>query len=117
MKPETKILSFPTTPEVEAAARRIVDKVGATYFAFNLPLQIFSDENDIKPNIRTILNYMPRKDRCNTLWAGDIFQASYTPSDIKDFCTVTAAVLRNLARLFEEFGEGKRDNIVYPDAK
>lgn len=110
-----KILSFPTAPEVEDAARRIVDKVGTSYFSYNLPLQILGSANEPKPNIRTILNYMPRKERCETLWAGDVFEASYTPSDIKDFCTVTAAVLRNLARLFEEFGEGKRDYVVYAD--
>lgn len=120
-------LQFPATEEEQAAARRIWDKIRdkgplpTDFFDYNLPLQIMGGDDGAEGIERfgnKCLNYMPRKERTEELSWDDLFEGNpYDEQDLKDVCTVTAAVLKNLARLFIEFRDGKRNYVYYADEK
>ena len=120
-------LQFPATEEEQAAARRIWDKIRdkgplpTDFFDYNLPLQILGGDDGAVGKERfgnKCLNYMPRKERTEELSWDDLFEGNpYDEQDLKDVCTVTAAVLKNLARLFIEFRDGKRNCVYYADEK
>lgn len=91
-----------------------------SYWDFNLPLQIsinedngpeeYEDEVQITNQTSySILNYMPRRDSCDTI------TERMTPEELKIYCQNTANTLRNLATLFELFGDNKIKHIYYPD--
>jgi hypothetical protein len=75
------------------------------YWASNLPLQIWKSDD----GTWSIVNYMPRKERCASL------DEHVSDADRPQFCRNTAAVLRNLAALFDAAADGQLDHIYYPD--
>lgn len=126
---EDKILEFKhATAKEESAARRLAKKLnlGAIYFAYNIPIQIFLAYNEednpksgIDPYKTCIWNYMPRKNRMDEESLADLFANpdSITKNDIKDLMVVTAAILRNLGKEMIKLGEGKTDCVYYPNCE
>ena len=80
------------------------------FWSYNLPLQMWPTDAEGEEAWR-VLNYMPRKERIQSL------AELVTKAELPQFCKNTAAVLRNLAELFEALGEGKIKTIYYPDEK
>ena len=75
------------------------------YWAYNCPLQMWKDgERGWR-----VVNYMPRKETCDSI------DERVTAEEMPQFCKNAAAVLRNLATLFELMADGKIDHIYYPD--
>ena len=116
-------------PKDEALAKQISKKLlfGETYFTYNVPLQIwigYKKERDPKSGIdldkSQILNYMPRKDECRMENLSDIFSSSVnvTAKDIKDFMKISSLILKNLARLMDNFDPLKLDRncVYYPNS-
>lgn len=80
------------------------------YWGMNMPLQMWGSTNETTGEREyAVLNYMPRKERCQTL------ESRVTQEELPQFCKNAAVVLRNLASLFEALGEGKIRTIYYPD--
>ena len=115
-------------PKDEAAAKAISAKLdlGDIYFSFNVPLQIwitYNVEDQPRSGINLeesqILNYMPRKMRCEMQYLADIFSADVkvTPEDIKEFMRISALVMKNLARQMEKFNplDLKKNSVYYPN--
>lgn len=75
------------------------------FWAYNLPLQMWGNAK----NGWRVLNYMPRKERCQYL------ESSVTKEELPQFCQNTALILRNLAELFEALGRGEIKTVYYPD--
>ena len=75
------------------------------YWAYNLPLQIWKSGD----GTWSIVNYIPRKECCASL------DEHVSDADRPQFCRNTAAVLRNLAALFDAAAAGQLDHIYYPD--
>ena len=75
------------------------------YWAYNLPLQIWKSGD----GTWSIVNYIPRKECCASL------DEHVSDADRPQFCRNTAAVLRNLAALFDAAADGQLDHIYYPD--
>ncbi len=113
----------------EAAAKAISAKLdlGDIYFSFNVPLQIwitYNVEDQPRSGINLeesqILNYMPRKMRCEMQSLADIFSADakVTPEDIKEFMRISALVMKNLARQMEKFNplDLKKNSVYYPNS-
>lgn len=125
----SKILEFShATPEEEAAAKRVSQKLGLgeIYFTYNIPIQVFlgyNKENDPKSGINLkescIWNYMPRKNTMVEETLDELFSSSetVTDKDIKDLMVVTAAILRNLGKEMLKLGEGKTDTVYYPNCE
>ena len=123
------ILKFShATPEEEAAAKRVSEKLdlGEIYFTYNLPIQIFlaykeegNPKSGIDPHETRVWNYMPRKNRMDLQLLADLFTDpdSITKDDIKDLMVVTAAILRNLSKEMLKLGEGKTDIVYYPNCE
>ena len=84
---------------------KFTDTFGEIFWGYNLPLQICEDES----GGISVLNYMPRKNCVE--W----FDCLVGEEERRVFCHNTAAILRNLAMLFEAFGDGKIDIVYYPD--
>jgi hypothetical protein len=76
------------------------------YWAYNLPLQIWRQDDG---TWSIPANYMARRARCVHADQG------LSDADRPQFCRNTAAILRNLADLFEAAAEGKIDYIYYPN--
>jgi hypothetical protein len=77
-------------------------------FEYNLPLQAYRGE-DGKINV---LNYMPRKNSVQEISLDDLNENEISE---EDFLYGTAANLLNLAILFCEFADKKRDAVYYHD--
>ena len=77
-------------------------------FNYNLPLQAWREEDG---SIR-VLNYMPRRERCNNL---DLSELKDDGIVEKDYFYGVSVNLINLAILFAEFAEGKRYHVYYHD--
>jgi hypothetical protein len=75
------------------------------YWACNLPLQIWRSDD----GTWSVVNYMPRKEHCVSL------DEHVSDADRPQFCRNTAAILRNLAALFDAAAAGQLDHIYYPD--
>ena len=115
------ILEFShATPEEEAAAKRVSKKLdlGAIYFTYNLPIQIFlaykeedNPKSGIDPHKTCVWNYMPRRNRMDEQTLADLCTVadSITKDDIEDLMVVTAAIVRNLGKEMLKLGEGKTD--------
>lgn len=76
------------------------------YWLFNLPLQI---RRRIDGTWHIPANYMARKERCVSL------DSHVSDADRPQFCRNSAAILRNLADLFDAAADGQIDYIYYPD--
>jgi hypothetical protein len=76
------------------------------YWAYNLPLQIWRQDDG---TWSIPANYMARKERCVHADQG------LSDADRPQFCRNTAAILRNLADLFDAVADGQLDHIYYPD--
>jgi hypothetical protein len=76
------------------------------YWLFNLPLQIRRLDDG---TWHVPVNYMPRKECCSSL--GE----HVSDEDRPQFCRNAAAILRNLADLFDAAADGKVDYIYDPD--
>ena len=115
-------------PEDEKLAQKVAKKVGELYFTYNLPLQInivFNEdekpESGIDIDSSVILNYMPRKERCERLSLRDVFilDTNVTAQDIKDLMKVSAVILVHLGEQFRKLNPAKDPEsvIVYPNCK
>lgn len=87
------------------------------YWAYNLPLQVWpkhQDPCDEKSPIvgARVLNYMPRKERCEDCDLGDLLGEQTR----EEFFESAAQVLENLARLMREAGKDPALLVYYPDA-
>ena len=128
-KKESPVLEWKDVdPKDEAAAKAISAKLdlGDIYFSFNVPLQIwiiYNVEDQPRSGINLeesqVLNYMPRKERCEMQSLADIFSADakVTPEDIKEFMRISALVMKNLARQMEKFNplDLKKNSVYYPN--
>jgi hypothetical protein len=76
------------------------------YWIFNLPLQIWRLDDG---TWHVPVNYMPRKECCSSL------DDHVSDADRPQFCRNAAAILRNLADLFDAAADGQLDHIYYPD--
>ena len=80
----------------------------SSLFDYNIPLQAYRGE-DGKIDI---VNYMPRKNRCSEMPMTELTEDEMSENDL---FYGTAIHLMNLAKLFVEFAEGKRDSVYYFD--
>ena len=127
MNSEYKILSWnDVDPKDEEAAKRISQKLQLDdiYFAYNVPLQIWiaynkgdEPESGINLSESRILNYMPRKERCETEALDEVFSSGVdvTVDDIKEFMRISALIVKNLAKQMENFDPlgGEDCNYIY----
>lgn len=117
------------TPEDEARAKKVSKYLvlGETYFAYNVPLQIWiywKDDENPKSGIdldqSNILNYMPRKERCEFMRLSEVFSPSedITVEIVKDFLHVSSLILKNLADQFTslDFAKSEAPYVYYPNA-
>lgn len=87
------------------------------YWAYNLPLQVWpkhqdsEDENSPIVGAR-VLNYMPRKERCEDCDLSDLLGEQTR----EEFFESAAQVLENLARLMREAAKDPALLVYYPDA-
>ena len=128
---ENKILEWKGAKRAdEKLAQKVAKKVGELYFTYNLPLQVnivFNEdekpESGIDLDSSVILNYMPRKERCERLSLRDVFTLDdgnpVTAQDIKDLMKVSAVILEHLAEQFKKFNPSKNSEpvIVYPNCQ
>lgn len=87
------------------------------YWNYNLPLQLWPDHEDPDDDNSkvvgySILNYMPRKERCITL---KLDEDTLEEQTYEEFCTKAAEVLENLAELFRRAATNPGTIIYYPD--
>jgi chromosome segregation ATPase len=81
-------------------------------FSHNLPVQAYRDDEG---NIQ-IINYMPRRNACAEISLDELIgKEDITDLDRQNVLYGTATNLLNLALLFVEFAEGKRDSVYYHD--
>lgn len=108
-------IEFTTTPEILAAAKRI-ERVVGDYFTWNCALQISVPE-DKKLGTNWILNYHPRHGVVNETNDVELFEKKLTKKQLKDFCLVNAAVIKNLGAQFKRFSADpyKEMSITYPN--
>lgn len=89
------------------------------YWAYNLPLQAFpirkdsEDENSPVVDYR-ILNYMPRKERCQEFKLSEILDNEPDQTQ-EEYFLAAAAHLENLANLFKKLAKNEIKHIYYPD--
>ena len=76
------------------------------YWASNLPLQIWKSDDG---TWSIPANYMARRERCVHA------DQALSDADRPQFCRNTAAILRNLADLFDAVADGQIDYIYYPN--
>ena len=75
------------------------------YWAFNLPLQIWRQDDG---TWSIPANYMARRERCVRA------DQDLSDADRPQFCRNAAAILRNLADLFDAVADGQIDHIYNP---
>lgn len=75
-------------------------------FEMNLPVQAYRDDD----GKITIVNYMPRKNRCSEMTLEEFNETQMSEEDL--FYGVATNLL-NLAILFVEFAQKKRDAVYY----
>lgn len=80
------------------------DCLGKAFWLMNCPLQMWGDGG----TSWRVINYMPRKETCCE------FDERISADEMPAVCRNSAAVLRNLAALFDAMAEGKIDTIYYP---
>jgi len=129
---DSKILEWDgVDPKDEEAAKRISQKLqlGEVHFAYNVPLQIWiaynkedEPESGINLSESRILNYMPRKERCEMEALDEVFSSDVdvTADDLKEFMRISALIVKNLAKQMENFdplGGEDRNYIYYPNTK
>ena len=104
-------------PKEQEIAVRSASKVGSAFWAYNLPLQFYRDEETNK--LTSIVNYMPRKGTCCELSAKDLFEnvGDFSEQDVRDVCDTSIAILKNLIRKIKAFRDGKEDIVYYPNEK
>jgi len=81
----------------------------AECFEYNLPVQAYRNEEDGAINV---INYMPRKNRCDEISLDELKPEGMSE---RDYFHGVALNLLNLAILFVEFAEKKRDAVHYHD--
>jgi hypothetical protein len=86
------------------------------YWSYNLPLQAWprreDDEDENSPIVGyRILNYMPRKERCESLEIEELLGEQTQ----EEFFEAAADHLENLAKLFRNLAKKEIDTIYYPD--
>ena len=79
-------------------------------FEYNLPLQAYKQED----GTIDLLNYMPRKESCCHLKLSEMEELK-DEQEVKNYFYGVSCNLLNLAILFAEFAEGKRDSVYYHD--
>ena len=88
----------------------------ALYWAYNLPLQVWpkhaepDDENSAITG-HTVLNYMPRKERCVSCELEDLLGEQTR----EEFFESAAIHLENLARLMREAAKDPERRVYYHD--
>lgn len=92
----------------EKTLEEIVRDQYALYWAFNVPLQAYKDDD----GSFEILNYAPRKNSVLSIPLTDVVD---DPTHYPAFFNRAADILENLARQFRELAEGKVDMVYYPD--
>ena len=129
-KINTTILEWKNaSPKDEARAKKVSKylALGETYFTYNVPLQIWiywKDYENPKSGIdldqSNILNYMPRKERCEFMKLSEVFSPSedITVEIVKDFLHVSSLVLKNLADQFTkvDFSSNEAPYVYYANA-
>ena len=81
------------------------------YWIYNLPLQVWDPDEEEGSAEVVILNYMPRRERCESLPLSAVLHGM-TPAE---FFEQAALTCENLARLFREYAAGNRTFVYYPD--
>lgn len=79
-------------------------------FKYNLPLQAYRLPDS---NVQ-LINYMPRKKSISEINISEFVNIK-NPEEVKNFLYGIAVNLLNLAILFVEFADGKRDSVYYHD--
>jgi hypothetical protein len=93
-------------------ALKFTAEMDARFWRYNLPLQVQRLYDDDQPNGKyAILNYMARRGRCEQYGLGS---EVVRKEDIAAICHNSAAILRNLADLFDALGKGETKEIYYP---
>ena len=87
------------------------------YWSYNLPLQLWPKHVDPEDDASdvvgySILNYMPRKERCATI---QLDGNTLDEQTYEEFCMKAADVLENLAKLFRKAAVNPGTVIYYPD--
>lgn len=82
------------------------ENFGANFYGSNMPVQMWA--GDEPGDTIRVVNYMARKEHCGELEVETREEAAIV-------CRNSAALLRNLADLFEAFADGKIDVVYYPD--
>lgn len=84
------------------------------YWTFNLPLQLWPENGEDEEGPVTgyrILNYMPRRERCETLRLEDCLGDQTK----EEYLEQAALVFENLAKLFRQAKKNPEYHIYYPD--
>ncbi len=79
-------------------------------FLYNLPLQAYRQED----GSIELLNYMPRKEGCTHIKLSEMEELK-NEEEIRDYFYGVSFNLLNLAILFAEFADKKRDAVYYHD--
>ena len=88
------------------------------YWAYNLPVQVWpmhEDPDDEESPIVSarVLNYMPRKERCDFLDLNELLEDQTR----EEFFETAALRLENLARQMREAGANPAKRVYYADAE
>lgn len=78
------------------------------YWVYNLPLQVWFDEES---DDARIVNYMPRKERCCEIQLSEVIGNQSK----EEFFSQAAFYFDNLARLMREAAAGSKVDIYYHD--
>ena len=102
-----KCIDFACSAEIEEKAK----KLGAVFWAFNLPIQIWRES-------KVVLLYEPRKEKLEQITFSELFEGvpgGASEENIRDLCDVTAEIFENLAKQFRAFGKNEKDVVYYPN--
>lgn len=85
------------------------------YWAYNLPIQVWPQRQDpddeASPVVGSqVLNYMPRKERCEMCDLEDLIGDQTR----EEYFESAARILENLARLMREAGKDETKLVYYP---
>lgn len=85
------------------------------FWAYNLPLQVWpsieANPEAGEDERESILNYMPRRARCETLFLDEVLGDQTR----EEFFEEAARRLENLARLMREAAKDPSKHVYYPD--